>query len=153
MKNNLMITAIVTIIVGGLSFWGGMQYQQANTQSTGRERQFGSLNGQERPEGFPDGTAPGSKTGTAPVSGEILNLDNQTMTVQTAAGDSKIIIYSGSTNVNKTAEGSTADLKVGEKVMIIGTSDSDGTVTAQTISVGGGGWRGLPGEQPPTDNN
>ena len=161
MKNNLMVTIIVAAIVGGLGFFGGMQYQKANARPAGPGGQGGQFqapgNGQGRPEGFSgrNGAAPGGG-GFSPVSGEILEIDGETITVKTPEGDSKIIIYSNSTNVNKTSEGSLSDLEVGEEIMVIGNEDTNGTVTAQTISVGGNGgfFRGVPGGQPPaTENN
>jgi len=155
MKNNLMVTVIVAVIVGGLGFFGGMQYQKANAKPSGPSGQFQALgNGQGRPEGFTgrNGTTPGGG-GFSPVNGQIIEIDGETITVKTPEGDSKIVIYSNSTNVNKTSEGSLSDLVVGEEIMVIGNEGTNGTVTAQTISVGGSGgfFRGAQGGQPPAE--
>ncbi|OGM29360.1 hypothetical protein A2801_01570 [Candidatus Woesebacteria bacterium RIFCSPHIGHO2_01_FULL_41_10] len=156
MKNNLVVIVVVAIVSGGLGFFGGMQYQKANTiMPSGSVGQFQPpTNGQGRPEGFPErnGTGMTSGGGLGPVTGEILEVDGETITVQTPEGDSKIVIYSGSTNINKTSEGSSSDLEVGEEVMVIGSEDANGTVTAQTISIGGG-FRGMPSGQPTTEEN
>ncbi|MCD8485007.1 DUF5666 domain-containing protein [Candidatus Woesebacteria bacterium] len=158
MKNNMMMVVVVAIVAGGAGFFGGMQYQKANaipTRSAGMNGQFQPpTNGQARPEGFAGGrNGTGSGGGFRPVSGEVLSVDGETITVKTQEGDSKIVVYSGSTNINKTSEGSSSDLTVGENVMVIGTEDSNGTVTAQTISIGGSDlFRGTPGGQPPVAN-
>lgn len=149
-----MIVAIVAVVAGGLGFFGGMQYQKTNEGSSGPRGQFQQrTDGQIRPEGFSGGNGAGPRAGFSPVSGEILAIDDQTITVQTQEGDSKIVIYSGSTNINKTSEGSLSDLQVGEEVTVIGTEDDNGTVTAQSISLGEEGIRGMPGGQPPTAEN
>ncbi|OGK72082.1 hypothetical protein A2313_02910 [Candidatus Roizmanbacteria bacterium RIFOXYB2_FULL_41_10] len=149
MKNNLMVTVIVAVVVGGLGFFGGMQYQKASARPSATVGQFQAQNGQARPEGFPTREGTGSKgaSGINPVSGEILEIDNKTITIKTQDGSSKIVIYSGSTNINKTSEGSMDDLQVGEEVMVIGTQDTNGTLTAQTISIGGRGFRGIPEQE------
>ena len=129
-KNSLILTIIVAIIVGTLGFFGGMQYQKSKGGSF-TPNQF--QNGSNRPSGAP--TRNGATQGGQPVNGEITNIEDNNITVKTQDGSSKIVIYSDSTKVNKTSEGSKDDLKVGEKVMVIGTVGSDGTVTAQSIQL------------------
>jgi hypothetical protein len=130
MKNSLIITIVVAIVVGALGFFTGMQYQKSQRatfpQGLGQRGPSGNLGGNQR--GF---------TGTRPVNGEITSLDDKTITIKSQDGSSKIIVYSTSTKINKTTEGSTSDLKTGEQVIVIGTENTDGTVTAQSISVGG----------------
>lgn len=142
-KNSLIVTIVVAVIVGALGFYGGIQYQKS---------QRGSFPGSTT-QGFPSGTnqqggngRQGSTTGSRPVSGEITGLDESTLTIKTQDGSSKIVIYSTATKVNKTSEGSTSDLKVGEQVTVIGSESADGTVTAQNISLGGGVFQNMPPE-------
>ena len=52
-------------------------------------------------------------------------------------GSTKIVILSEQTSINKASEGSKEDLKTGEQVTAFGTENSDGSVTAQNISIGG----------------
>ena len=154
MKNNLMATIVVAIIVGGLGFFGGMQYQKTNTKPAGPGGQFQQLgNGQNRPAGLTGRNGTATRGGMTPVSGEILSIDDTSITIKSQDGSSKIVVYADSTTINKTSEGSSSDLQVGEEVMVIGTEDTNGTVTAQTISVGGAGsfFRGVPGAQPTTE--
>ncbi|MBC7293407.1 MAG: hypothetical protein H5T84_04735, partial [Thermoleophilia bacterium] len=51
-------------------------------------------------------------------------------------GSSKIVLYSGSTTMVKTLEATAADLATGQEVVITGSENSDGTVTAQRIQLG-----------------
>ncbi len=144
-KNSLVITIVAAVIVGALGFYGGIQYQKS---------QRGSFPGGA--QGFPNGngqqTRTGNSLGSRPISGEITSLDENTLTIQTQDGSSKIVIYSTSTTINKTSEGSAADLEIGGQVMIIGSESTDGTVTAQTISLGGEMFQGGPNGQPADQN-
>jgi hypothetical protein len=140
MKNIVVIVLIVAC--AGLGFFAGMKYQQSQRESFA-PGQFRS--GSARPSGIPSRS--GLQEGR-PFSGEIVSVEDKTMTVKTQDGSSKIVIYSDSTKVNKTSEGSQSDLQVGEQAMIIGTEGSDGTVTAQSISIGDRVFLG-PNEQLP----
>ena len=54
-------------------------------------------------------------------------------------GSSKIVNLTSQTTISKTTTGSATDLKSGETVTAIGTTNSDGSVTAQNVLVGNGG--------------
>lgn len=131
-KNSLITTIIIAVVVGVLGFFGGRQYQKGKSGNFNRG-QF--QNGAARLSGIPGRN--GVFQGGRPVSGEIVSVEEKTITVKTQDGSSKIVIYSDSTKVNKTSESSKEDLKTGEQIMVIGTESTDGTVTAQSISIGG----------------
>lgn len=126
MKKNLIVTIIVAIVVGALGFYGGIQYQksQRGSFSANPQRFFNGMGMKRAPSGL------------VPVNGEVTSFDGNTITVKTQNGGSKIVIYSDSTKINKTTEGSKSDIKVGENVMVFGSTGSDGTVVAQTVAVG-----------------
>jgi hypothetical protein len=133
MKNkNMIIIGILVIGVAAGSFFGGMKYQQGR-----RSANFRQLGAQGQRMGV--GNANGNRVagGFRPVSGEIISMDDKSITVKLTDGSTKIVIYSTSTKVNKTSEGTISDLKTGEQIMVVGTAGTDGTVTAQNISVGG----------------
>lgn len=131
-NKNLLITALVVVLVAAGAFYGGTLYQKTQAKTTfgqfARERRFGQnqtgmmRNGANR--GF----------GGA-VVGDIVSIDNDSLTVKLQDGSSKIVNLSQSTTYSKTETGSKADLKSGTKVAAIGTSNSDGSVTAQNIQI------------------
>ena len=130
---------IVALIVGAISFWGGMQYQKSRVSNFARGQFSGgqnNLNGNQRGQV--------NTQRIQPLSGEITSQDETSLTVKTQDGSSKIIVLSEKTVVNKTSEGSKSDLKTGEQVTVIGVSNSDGSLTAQTISIGNS-FLGMPG--------
>lgn len=134
MKNPMIITIIVALVVGGAAFFGGMQYQKTQASSP-MQGQFRGPNGQAPAGGF-QGRG-GNSQGMQPVSGEIISQDDTSITVKLQDGSSKIVILSDDTNINKSSEGSKSDLKTGETVTAFGTTNSDGSVTAQNVSIGG----------------
>ena len=60
---------------------------------------------------------------------------DDSVTVKLMDGTSKIVLFSDKTEINKAQQAQTADLKVGEKVMVMGQENSDGSVTAQNIQL------------------
>jgi hypothetical protein len=131
MKKNLIITIVLVIVVGAGAFYGGMKYQQG--RRAGAFQQF--ANGQG---GVRRGTGSGNVQGAAnfrPVSGQIISMDDKSITVKMQDGSTKIVIFSDSTTYNKSDQGSKNDLKVGENVAVFGQQNSDGSVTAQNIQL------------------
>ena len=129
MKKEYLVGIILIIVVGVGAFFGGMQYQKSQRSSL-RNAQFG---GQGQAQGqFADRA--GRQNGR-PVAGSIVNSDDISITVKLADGGGKIVLLSGSTVVNKQTAGSKADLKTGERVMVTGKENSDGSLTADTVSL------------------
>ena len=143
-KNNLLIIIVVALIIGAISFWGGMQYQKSRVGNFNKGQFSGGANNQNGNQ-----RGQGNTQRIQPLSGEITSQDEASLTIKTQDGSSKIVVLSEKTVINKTSEGSKADLETGEQVTVIGTSNSDGSLTAQTISIGNN-FFGMPnrGNQP-----
>lgn len=136
MKNPIMMTVIVALVVGGASFYGGKEYQKKQVGGPMQlQGQFRGPNG-GGPQGSLQGRG-GNNQGMQPVSGEIISQDDTSVTVKMQDGSTKIVILSDDTNINKSSDGAKSDLKTGEKITAFGTTNSDGSVTAQNISIGG----------------
>ena len=138
MKKILPIIIILVVVVGGGAFFGGMKYAQSKQLKNGN---FGNLSATERQQRFQqmggnDAAPTGNKQGGAnSTSGEIISQDDKSITVKLNDGGSKIIFYSDATQVMKFAEGAVTDLKIGENVMVNGSSNSDGSITAKSIQL------------------
>jgi len=127
--NSKILTVIVVIIVGVAAFFGGMKYQQSKvsafSQGQGNFRQrMGQAQGQQ-----------GQVQTFRPVRGSVLSVDSNTLTVKLQDGSSKIVVLSGSTIYAKEASSTKDDLKKGDNVMVTGTSNSDGSITAQNVQL------------------
>src|SRR5690349_4330068 len=123
----IIIGVIALLVVGGGSFYAGTKYQamQRGNFAAG----FGGQNGQAFRQRF------GNGQNASAVRGQIISNDNGTITVKMRDGSTKLVVLSSSATIMKATSGSKDDLKSGEEVMIFGTSNSDGSVTAQTISI------------------
>jgi len=129
MKNNLILTIVLVIIVGAAGFFGGMKYQQSKQPSF--QRQFANQGRSRLAQGQPQANRPGFR----PVNGEIIASDDKSITVKLQDGSSKLILIADKTTINKAGEAGREDLKVGEKVAVFGTENSDGSLTAQSIQL------------------
>jgi len=124
----ILITVVVALAVGAGTFFAGTKYQQSKTPA----RQFRQLD-QSGPRG--NANLPAGRQDLRPVAGEIVSADDKSITVKMTDGSSKIVILAASTEINKASTASVSELKVGEKVSVFGTNNSDGSVTAQNIQL------------------
>jgi hypothetical protein len=124
--NSKILMVIIVIVVAGGAFFGGMQYQksQVGNFAGGQSGAFRQRMGQGQSAAF------------RPVRGSILSIDSDTMTVKLQDGSTKIVILSGSTTYMKETPSTVGDLKTGDTIMVTGTSNSDGSVTAQNVQSG-----------------
>ena len=143
MKNTIIIIIAVTVVVGGTSFFAGTKYQLS--KQTAARRQFPGNSqvglgqfGANQQVGLGQGRTGGTGTnrmGFRPVNGEITSADTKSITVKLTDGSSKIVIFSDKTLINKADSATVTDLKVGEKVAVFGSDNTDGSVTAQNIQL------------------
>ena len=148
MKNkNILIMVLIAVIFGGGGFLVGKSVQQSQTtaQRTQMAGQFGNRAG-----GTPGANRVGMRGGQ--VLGTILSQDATSITVQLVDGSSKIVLISATTVINQAAAATAADLKVGTKVSAFGTTNTDGSVSAQNIQINpimrtAGNPSGIPGGQ------
>lgn len=127
MQKNLLIIAILVILVGAGGFFAGIKYQQNQRPNNYASIRQGFMNNSEQGQ---NRTRIGGQ-----VIGEILNKDDSSITVKMPDSSSKIVLLSNNTSISKTAKGSEEDLTVGQQVMVLGTSNTDGSVTARNIQL------------------
>lgn len=133
--NKITIAVVVAVVAGGLGFFGGSQYAKSSAQSALSQRfsQFSA--------GGMLGRRGGGGQGGGFVTGEVLSKDANSITIKlrsnspTGQTGSKIVLTPGSTAVTKSVDGSLADVVVGDQVTVIGSTNTDGSVTAQSIQI------------------
>ena len=132
-KNQILITAIVAVIVGAAAFFGGMQFQKSQRPNFATFTRQGEQGGNVR---FGNGQRGrfGPNGGNS-VIGEVVSVDPTGVTVKMQDGSTKIVVVSSSTSINKSDAGSKSDLKEGITIAAFGTSNSDGSITAQGIQI------------------
>ncbi len=141
-NKKILITAItVAIIVGAGSFYGGTVYEKSSLAKQNLLRNSSrSANGANQP-GRSEGRAfGGGQNGPNGISGgfangQVISKDDNSITVKTRDGGSKIIFFSDTTSIGKSVEGVVSDLNTGQQVMVSGKANSDGTITAENIQI------------------
>jgi hypothetical protein len=159
---NMYLLIIGIIVVAGGAFFGGMMFQKSQDSLSGltgeeltsKLESLGSSSGTGM--GFPGGTnapqfgtngtggpggmptnMPSGRTGNGGnmTSGEIISADDESVTIKEQDGSTSVVYFSSSTAINKTVDGTSSDLTDGTNIMVSGTSNSDGSVTATTIEI------------------
>ncbi len=129
-NNVLGIVIAIALVFGGGMFFAGMKYGESKNPSSTGAGQFAGRSGAFFRRG---GGTTGS--GGSFANGSVISKDSQSVTVKTQNGSSKIVYFSGSTQVGKFDTGSASDLKTGDQVMVNGTSNPDGSIAAQDIEI------------------
>ncbi|MDD4938497.1 MAG: hypothetical protein PHX34_05855 [Candidatus Shapirobacteria bacterium] len=144
MKTNQIIAVLVLLIVfSGASFFAGTKYQQKkltagfNRQTINNDSGLGQGMGRGVANNTNTDTAKnrGQTPGFRQTIGEIISLDDTSITIKMADSSSKIVLISDSTSVNQSVTASKADLKVGLQVAVMGDQNTDGSVTGQNIEI------------------
>lgn len=130
--NKIVGLVIAVLIVASGSFYGGMLYGKSKNSFGQRMGQFRE-NGQMGP-GAPTRQMNGNQN-RGLMNGEIISLDDKSLTIKLPDGGSKIIFFSGQTSIGKAISGSVSDLAVGQIISASGTANSDGSVAAQQIQI------------------
>ncbi len=115
--NKLLILSVVLFLVGsGLGFLVGSRFQRrpSNSDFIFRQRLGNNMNS---------------------VRGQIVRDENGSLTIKLSDGTTRLVIVPSSATIYKTATASASDLKANEEVMVIGTENSDGSITAENIQL------------------
>jgi len=142
-QKNIIVAVVATLVIaGGGGFFSGMKYGQTLSSGRGPNGQFSGMR-----NGAQTSAAAGNRLrqGTGFVNGEILSMDDKSITVKNRDGGSQIVFFAPSTSIGKTTEGAISDLTVGANVMINGKSNTDGTITATNIQIRPAGVAGFGG--------
>lgn len=119
------------VVIAAVCFYGGYAYAGTKTSARGMVRAGLYSSNATSTRSMRGGNA---FSGGATV-GKILSKDSNSLTVELAAGGSRIVFLGATTPVMKTVAGTVADLQVGTNVMIGGMQNPDGSLTAQSIQI------------------
>lgn len=142
-NKNIVSVIVICLIVAGLSFWSGMTYSKNKSATSLASRQ-----GAFTQNGGRGGMRGGAGLGGGVVTGTVLSKDATSLTIElrapnsgakagttTTGGGSKIVLIAPSTQVDKTVSGAVTDVAVGSQVTVIGTTNTDGSVSATSIQL------------------
>ncbi|MBN1585710.1 hypothetical protein JW899_05100 [Candidatus Uhrbacteria bacterium] len=162
MHSKTIISYVLTaVIAAGIGFGGGTIYQK--NQASAGSRIGGSFDPQtmmNMPAGDRQGLRGGQADGLTKMrggagmsAGTIKERTDTTLTVTLGTDGSQLVIVTDKTAISKPAEISLSELKAGDNVFVSGQTNSDGSLTADSIQVrmDGEGFGGGPGMvRPPT---
>lgn len=120
----IILIIVALLIIGVGAFYGGMKYSQNRVSQNFRNQMAAAGAGLR-----------GNRLGANFISGEIISKDEQSISIKFPDASSKIVFFSDSTEISKTAEGSPGDLEVGKTVMVNGQINQDGSITSQSIQI------------------
>ena len=129
----IIVAVVLVIIAAGAGFFGGMMYQKSQTSSFGGamgqnvSRQGGNFAGRVGQNG--------QNQNFRPVRGQVLSMDNNSLTVKMSDGSTKIVVLSSSTSFAQSTKAALSDVKTGDTINVVGTQNSDGSVTAQDVQI------------------
>ncbi len=131
MKKEIIVGTLIGVVIGASLGVVGTNVIRGNATETqlGTERggQFGDRMGRSGANRGP--------RGVGFTSGEVLSVDDKSITVKLEDGGSRIIFLGASTTIMKSQEGAIGDVTTGTNVVVNGTPNSDGSVTAQNIQL------------------
>lgn len=159
--------ALAAVLVAALGFIGGVQVQKGEQDGGAAGVAAGGLPagaraalaggagaGAARTGGTAGGTAGAGAAqadGTAaagagtPTLGEVASKDGSTLYVTDSSGATVKVRTNGNSKVTRTAKSKVADVHPGDTVVITGTENDNGTVTATQITATGAGASALGG--------
>jgi hypothetical protein len=125
------IAAVVALILG----FGIGYYAPHHANARGGNAMFGA-NGQRG--AFTFSNAPGGRGmtgGSGLLSGTVAKEDSGSLTLNTRDGSSHVVLFTPETTVSKSVSGSMQDVSVGSDVIVSGTTNADGSLSAASIQL------------------
>lgn len=125
MRRLILPVVIAAVIAGGLGFYVGTRYPAGTVSGT---YLYGGTGSSVR-------SNHGNSGGVGAVTGSIVSEDAQGVIIKLPNGNTQIVFVSTTTPVLKSVQGSISDLSVGQNVVISGTTNPDGSLTAEDVRV------------------
>ena len=154
---------LLAVVIAGGAFLGGVLVERSQAKTTsssalpaGVPANIAALFGGARTSTTVAGAGAGGTTGATQTFGTIKLVDGKNVYVSDAQGNVVKIATNAKTKITVSQAASIAKLKPSTSVIVQGTTATDGTVTATSISqtaagggLGGGGFPSFGGGAPP----
>lgn len=127
MNKKIIFNILGIVVIVGVAFYGGTVYGKKNNNLSSSPVGAGQLSG------FNGVGARGMNNGF--TSGEIISKDESSITIKSQDGSTKIALVGLKTQIMKSTTGSLDDLVTGASVTVTGVSNSDGSVTAESVQI------------------
>jgi preprotein translocase subunit YajC len=124
-KNKIISLIVAFIVVAGIAYYAGTK-SVATPARPARTANFSMASSTARG---------GRGMFGGGVSGQILSIDTNSLTIKSQDGGSRIVFLIASTTINKISAGSVKDLTVGTNVSVNGSNNTDNSINAQMIQI------------------
>jgi hypothetical protein len=133
-KKTIISVAAAIITSGGLGFITGSNLDKKESSNV-RKEQIGDFQNM-RGTGQVGSAIPGGKgMGGGMVSGEVLSIDGQSITIKIQNGGSKIVLVPDDVKVTKSVSTDRSDIKQGENITVIGKANGNDSISAESIQI------------------
>lgn len=135
MKNRYL--PLILLTVGLLIGFAGGFYFKTYQQSKQRSNFMNGNSNTQRfvPNGSNRENGQGRVNFGGATEGDIISIDEKSITVKLLDGSTKIIFLGDTTNYSNISDSKKEDLKIGIKVAVFGSPNTDGSLTAQRIQL------------------
>ncbi len=145
----IILGVVVVVAVAAASFYGGMVYGKQQAAQTAAVAPMNFPGGFQLPDGATapgngagpfgprgqDGAAGGFAAQPGMLFGEIQSIDGDTLVIADPNGQQTRVQVTNTTLIEKNASVDVSDLETGETVMVSGSENDDGSVTARSVQV------------------
>ena len=126
MNRNIIITAIVAL---GIGLGGGYAAARASAPANTGGSNASFARGGARSLRSRNQSANGF------IAGTVAKKDSESITINTRDGNSHLVLLTPATSVFKSVAGSLTDVTIGSTVTVSGSTNSDGSISADSIQL------------------
>lgn len=123
MNKNSIITAVIALVIG---FGAGYFIHASPTQTPNTRGNFAGAN---------FSGARGGGAGGGFLTGTVAAASSGSITLNTKDGSSHVVLITPATSISKSVSGAVADVSVGSTIIVSGTTNSNGSVSASLIQL------------------
>jgi hypothetical protein len=128
MHKKIVTTAVIALVVG---FGAGYLTHTSPAQTQGTRGTLAGANGGN----FGGMMRGGATAGGGFLTGTVAAKDSGSITLNTRDGSSHVVLITPATTVSKSVTGAVSDVSVGATIIVSGTTNSDGSVSATLIQL------------------
>ena len=134
MNKKMIILGAITLVIGmGIGYAGAYAFHLTSAQNargTFSAASGNAFNGMRAGLSGQEGAA-----GNGMLSGTVAKEDSGSITLNTRDGSSHVVLVTPATTVQKSVNGTLSDVAVGATIIVTGTDNSDGSVSASSIQL------------------
>ena len=130
MNKKIIGIATIALVVGIGVGYGGANAFRSGVPGQNMQGNFSAIKG-----GDMSGVRAGGAWNGGMLSGTVATKDSGSITINTKDGSSHIVLITPATSFLKSVSGAQSDVSVDSTVIVSGMTNSDGSVTAQSVQI------------------